>query len=285
MIKGNKKLFVLYALVVSFIVVLLFLFNPTSILIEPKITPLEFLQGKPYIVLFNGITVIVPTSTFFVYLLGVQILYFGVKLIKNNKNIWGISLIFWGIGTLLAGTSYQGLGYELKCDGNTYCEFTSGFELSYLFITAISISVMAIAFSRDFLDLSKQKALELYAKIALGIYTIILMLGSILENSLLISYEIFSLFFMPLFVVFFVINISNYRKEKDQLNKSFIKVWIFFLVVNVLYYVYYIPGFTESLYSNTGIWFSANDVLHIGLIFWFFYFQSKIIKHENLDNQ
>ncbi|HBG33324.1 MAG TPA: hypothetical protein DDW82_06400, partial [Acholeplasmataceae bacterium] len=107
------------------------------------------------------------------------------------------------------------------------------------------------------------------AKYALIVYTVLLVTGSILENRILISYEIFTVFFMPLFVVFFVINIMNYRKHQDQLNQSFIQLWIWFLIVNVAYYAYYIPGFTESFYENTGVYFSANDVLHIGLMGWF----------------
>lgn len=180
--------------------------------------------------------------------------------------------MFWGLGTLLAGTSYQGFGYELKCNGYPFCLFTSWFELAYLFLTAISIAIMAIAFAKDFLSKDKQKYLIGYAKIALVVYTIILVLGSIIENKVMISYEIFTLFFMPLFVVFFVINIIGYQKNKDHLNMSFIKLWILFLFVNVMYYAYYLTGLTEGIYIETGFWLSANDILHVGLILWFVYF-------------
>ncbi|MBN2299549.1 MAG: hypothetical protein JXC31_00010 [Acholeplasmataceae bacterium] len=258
-------------LVLSFVIVLvlLYLYMPTGILVEPMMTPSEYLNSIPHLIIFNQWVLIVPSSTIIVALLGIQITLIGYLLIKEHKILWGTSLLFWGLGTLLAGMSYQGFGYELKCAGNPYCLFTSWFELSYLFVTAISIVVMAIAFAKDFMSKLKQKYLIRYALVALVTYIILLVMGSILENRVLISYEVFTIFFMPLFVVFFIINIVNYRQHKDQANKVFIKLWILFLIVNVLYYVYYIPGFTESLYENTGVWFSANDVLHVGLIGWF----------------
>ncbi len=92
----------------------------------------------------------------------------------------------------------------------------------------------------------------------------------------MISYELFTVFFMPLFIVFFVINIRNYKNNKNRLDKSFIILWLGFLAVNLGYYAYYFLDFTSKLYTQTGIWFSANDVLHVGLILWFLYFQLKV---------
>jgi hypothetical protein len=264
-----KKNIIYLALIFMIVLILLYIFMPSGILVEPNITPAEYLNSIPYVTIFNRWIIITPLSTIIVYVLGIQIMLIGSLFIKNHQTVWGISLLFWGLGTLLAGTSYQGLGYELKCRDLIFCQFTSWFELSYLFVTAISIAMMAVAFAQEFLNKDHQKYLVRYAKYALIVYTVLLVTGSILENRILISYEIFTVFFMPLFVVFFVINIMNYRKHQDQLNRSFIQLWIWFLIVNVAYYAYYIPGFTESLYENTGLYFSANDVLHIGLMGWF----------------
>lgn len=278
MIKRQKKWILIGLGVYLIINLLLFVFMPSNILLDGNVTPAAFLEGRPSIELFNTWTIIVPSSTIIVYILGIQILYLGYLFIKDNQRVWGISLLFWGIGTILAGTSYQGLGYELKCDGNEYCQFTSWFELSYLFATAISISLMGFAFAKRFTTGKTLKYLKRYSEIVLFGYTGLLLLGSILENQLLISYELFTIFFMPLFVVFFIINIVNYKRNNNDLDKAFIILWILFLVVNIAYYAYYIPGITETLYTNTGIWFSANDVLHVGLIGWFLYFQLVIKK-------
>jgi len=254
------------------------MFSPSGVLSAPLITPTQFLEQRPSVSLFDIWIIIVPSSTIIVYVLGVQILYLGFTLIKSKQHVWGISLLFWSLGTLLAGTSYQGLGYELKCSGNEYCLYTSWFELSYLFTTAISISLMGLAFSKRFTLNSRQFLLKSYSGVALIVYTIVLLIGSIGEIRFLMSYELFVVFFMPLFVVFFVINIFNYYKNHNPLDKSFITLWILFLLVNIAYYGYYIPGFTQSLYENTGIWFSANDVLHVALIGWFVYFQFVVKK-------
>lgn len=279
-----KRLYVLAAVGVVLVLVVLAIFMPSGILLSPATTPAAFLATRPYISI-GDVTIIVPSSTVIVYLLGIQIVVLGYLLYHANKPLWGVSLFFWGLGTLLAGTSYQGLGYELKCDGNPLCQFTSWFELSYLFVTAISISLMGVAFAKDVLAKDQQKALMYYSYGAIGGYTILLVLGSIRNNAFLISYELFSIFYMPLFVVFFVINVRQYSRTKSTLNKSFITLWLLFLLVNILYYAYYLPSFTQTLYDNTGIWFSANDVLHIGLIGWFLYFQfyvqPKLIASKN----
>jgi len=264
----------IFGVIIIVVLVLLAIFMPAGILMDPLTTPAEYLASKPYITLFDSLTIIVPSSTIFVYLLGIVILYIGIRLIKLNRKIWGVSLIFWALSTILAGTSYQGLGYELKCKAFDYCIFTSWFETSYLFFTAISIAMLAIAFSKDFYNKSW---LIIYSKVVLIVYTILLLYGSIFEVYILISYELFTIFFMPIFLMLFIINIINYRRDHKPIDKYFIILWILFLIVNLSYYVYYLPGFTENLYNNTGIWFSANDVLHIGLILWFVYFNFKLV--------
>ncbi len=255
-----------------FILVLLGIFEPNGLLTDPAITSSDFLTERPHVTLLDRWIIIVPSSTIIVYLLGIQILLIGFKMIQNQERTWGASLVFWGIGTILAGTSYQGLGYELKCAGNNVCQFTDWFELAYLFSTAISISLMGFAFAKQFTTGRSQKRLKRYSEIALIAYTILLLLGSILEIQFLVSYELFTLFFMPLFVIFFVLNLRRYQRQKDDLNRNFVILWVLFLFVNVAYYAYYLPGFTQTLYETSDIWFSANDVLHVGLIGWFGYF-------------
>lgn len=279
----QRRTIMVVTLVGIIVLLLLGIFMPSDILLDPRITPAELLASKPY-VMIGSIVIVVPSSTIFVYLLGIQILILGYLFQKDKLMLWAYSLYFWGIGTVLAGTSYQAFGYELKCAGNEYCQFTSWFELSYLFVTALSITIMALAFAQTFLSGTSKQVLQVYPVVMMGVYTVLLLLGSVLSVQFLLSYELFTVFFMPLFVVFFVYNIIGYQKTKDALNKSFIVLWLLFLVVNVLYYVYYLPGFTESLYTETGIWFSANDVLHIGLILWFVYFQLRI-KFELIDHK
>ncbi|MBN2876418.1 MAG: hypothetical protein JXL85_02085 [Bacilli bacterium] len=273
----KKKFMVLLTMIsIVLILIVLSLFMPYGILLNPLITPAEYLSLKPNITVFHSLIIIVPSSTLIVYGLGILIIAIGCRLISKKQMTWGLSLLFWGVGTILAGTSYQGLGYELKCEGFEYCVFTSWFELSYLFFTAISITLMAIAFSRSILRPEYQKWMIYPVSIALVVYTTLLIVGSVTETYFLITYELFTIFFMPVFVVLFIINIFQFKKHRDALNRSFISLWLLFLLVNILYYVYYLPDITGILFRQTGIWFSANDVLHIGLIIWFVYFERRI---------
>jgi hypothetical protein len=41
-------------------------------------------------------------------------------------------------------------------------------------------------------------------------------------------------------------------------------------VTIVAYFLYYVLGISETLWAR-GIWFTKNDVLHIGLIVWMVY--------------
>ncbi len=251
----------------------LMLVFPLDLLLIPKITPLEYLATKQYIEL-GSIVLLVPSSTVIVYLLGIITIVIGLKLVnftETYKKYWGVSLILWGIGTILAGTSYQGLGYELKCSNQDYCLYTSWFELSYLYITALSITIMAYAVS---LKSMNKKFLSLYTKVTtIGfiIYSISLLSGVLFGIKLLVTYEWFLLFFLSYFVSFMVINFKGNKRVKNKLDKGLMNVWITMLLVNILYFGYFYSGLGETLFNEYNIWFSANDVLHVGLIPWMLY--------------
>jgi hypothetical protein len=267
----NKKRL---AIVLIALFLVLFAIFPVSILADPHITPSNYLDTIPYIKV-GSIILITPTSTIFVFLLGFITLYFGIKLYQkkdnHTKRLWGLSLILWGIGTILAGTSYQGLGYELKCRDQLFCLFTSWFELSYLFVTAISITVMAYAVSNR---LDHVKFRENYQKLSLYglfIYSFTLLIGVIFEIYFLITYEYFIAFFLLYFVSFFIINLKEYKRLHSLIDRKLIVFWLMLLMINILYFAYFYSGIAEILYLNHQIWFSANDVLHIGLIGWMTY--------------
>jgi hypothetical protein len=262
---------------------MLFFFMPESLLQLPKITPSEYLSSIPYIYLFHTDMILIkPSSTFFIYFLGIQTIVLGMSFLKDRQSDahlwWGLAMMFWGIGALLAGTSYQGFGYELKCNGYEYCLHTSWFELAYYYFTALSMSALGIAIAKTILPRDKQKFLFIYAKIAIVIYIILLLVGSIFQIRLLISYELFTIFFMPLYVIFFIYSVLLYKKKHDQLNQRLLVTWVLFLIVNVSYYIYYFLGIGDTIYLNTGVWFSANDVLHVLLICWMGYIQFHVKK-------
>lgn len=264
---------VLYGLLIGLVLGLLWIFMPDDVYLNPLMTPEAFLGSRPSLTLWNGTVLIVPSSSLIVLILGLQVLFLGGLFLKDAETLWGVSLLFWGVGTILAGISYQSFGYALKCDGHDYCLFTSWFELAYLFMTAISLSFMTFAFAKTFTTGAVFKGLVGYGKVALIVYPVILVLGAVMSNAVLLSYELFTVFYMPLFLVFFLLNGLNIKKTSHPLDQTFIRLWLLFLLVNVAYYVYLFAGFTPRLYAATGLWFSANDVLHVALILWFGYFQ------------
>lgn len=255
------------------VLVLLFLgiFQP-HLLQWPHLTPGAYLEQVPHLTLGSGLILTQPSSTFLVYFLGVEVVLLGISFLnmkaESRFRWWGISMLFWGVGALLAGTSYQAFGYELKCAGNPFCLFTDWFELAYYYFTAAALSSLGIAVAQTILEKKERKFLYYYAVLSFFIYVVLLMAGAAFDSRILLSYELFTVFFMPLFVVFFIYSVIKYRRQRDRRNKRLITTWLLFLVVNVSYYVYYFSGNAGVLYRHYHIWFPANDLLHLLLIFW-----------------
>ena len=121
-----------------------------KILYLPEITPLEWCESQPCIeiIIFSQTLIIVqPSSTIFVYMLGFLTITMGVLLVRKKPTQafvwwWGIALILWGIGAVLAGTSYQAFSYEIKCAGKLFCIWTSLWEIFYLIFSVGSVNAM-----------------------------------------------------------------------------------------------------------------------------------------------
>lgn len=262
-----------------FLILVVLLITFYSSFDEMKLTPLmtgeEFLDSQPYVVIGN-IVLTQPSSTVIVYALGIFIIMLGIRFLNKkedhiSRKWWGTSMIFWGAGAILAGTSYQAFGYQLKCVGVEYCNFTDWWEIMYLLLTAISIGMLVVAMSHCVAKGKTRKVMQLIAYISVPLYAVILTIGSIVPIKILVTYELFCVFFMPHFVVFFILSIKEYRTKKDVMNKRLIITWILFLLVNAAYYVYYWLGISEMLLNATSIWFNQNDVLHVLLLGWMIY--------------
>ena len=114
--------------------------NAESLLMLPLMIPDQFLSDMPYSTLSifgKDVILIQPSSTIVVYLLGLIMIAIGFYFLVTKKNqqsryYWAIGLILWGISAIVAGTSYQAYGYELKYRGLEHCLFASNFELAYM---------------------------------------------------------------------------------------------------------------------------------------------------------
>jgi len=237
-----------------------------------------WLESYPWVnIKFAGLNFILskPTSTFFIYFLGIITVLTGIYFIRKRDNQksrtwWGIGLILWGIGGLLAGTSYQAFNYELKCAGRETALWTSWFEVLYLLFQTFSVNALIIAVVNSSIEQAKRKFFYIYAVVNSILYTIILFSGAFIPDQFMVSFEMMVLFTMPGFIALFVINLKNYKKTKDIMEKKLMTVWLLLAVVLAAYFAYMFLGITDKLW-NKGIWFSDNDVFHIGLIFWIAY--------------
>lgn len=258
-------------------IILVIVFNNTgSLLMIPSTTPETFLSSVPHITItIFGETLILiePSSTILVYLLGLIMIGLGIGFLTTHRNnysrrYWGSGLILWGLGAITAGTSYQAFGYELKCYGRDLCQFTTGFELVYMLLTAYSINFLVAATGYTSVKEIGRKRLIRFAIIDSLAYSIFLLVGAIIPIRFMVSYEGFMVFIGGNFVLMFILNIRYYLTHRDQLNLSLTWLWVGFLIVNIGYFVALFSGFAAPLYAQYGIWFNENDTLHLLLILW-----------------
>lgn len=88
---------------------------------DPDLTPENWCMKQPCIkvgIAGKQLVISQPLSSLWVYLLGLFAIGGGLYFLhihhdQHSRLWWGLSLLLWGIGALLAGTSYQAFGYEI----------------------------------------------------------------------------------------------------------------------------------------------------------------------------
>jgi hypothetical protein len=196
--------------------------------------------------------------------------FFRIRNGQRSRFWWGIALLLWGLGALLAGTSYEAFSYAIKCAGRDACLWTSWWEIIYLLFSVWSIDAMTLAVAHSSADGRLRTGLSVYAVVNAALYFVIVMVGAFIPVKFLISFEFLLVVSVPGIITFFIIHGWRYARQKSQLDLIYLGTWIWLGITIAAYFLYLISGITASLWAK-GLWFSENDVLHIGLILWMLY--------------
>lgn len=269
-----------------------------ALLYKPLKTPEEWCKMQPCITIpffETSIIIVKPTSSFIVFFLGFQTIAIGIFLMIQGKREkshlwWGVALILWGLGALFAGMSYQAFSFMLKCSGRSFCVWTSWWEIIYLIFSVGSVDAMLISQAYSCVLPKNRKILLAFGLVSFTVYFSVVLIGAFIPIRFLISFELMVVFLIPNILFFLGLNLRRYRKNQNPMDKNLLLIWISLIVIIGLYFLYLILGITAYLWEY-GIWFSENDILHIGLIIWMFFILYTVKNHVvdlnrvNSDNQ
>ncbi len=255
---------------------------------EPTLTPENWCEFQPCVTIrlaSKNVVLTQPSSTLFVYLLGILTIGVGLHFWwlrgdQVSRLWWGISLMLWGIGALLAGTSYQAFGYQIKCAGQETCAWTSWWEVIYLMLQQVSVDTLLVALAYSCTEGTLQAVLLGYALISAVGYVILTFIGGIIPVKSLITFELMLWVSTPLFLIMFALSAWRYHTLGMTMDLAFVGAWVLLLLTLTAYWLYDKLDLTPKLWAKgKGIWFSQNDVLHIGLILWMIYIATVVAEH------
>lgn len=246
----------------------------TTLIYEPPLTPDAWLESHPYFQIGNLI-ISEPSSSIFIFLLAILYLYVAYLFFhshdgQQSRLWWGIFMLLFGLGAILAGVSYQAFSFEIKCRGYDYCLWTSWWEISYMICTVAGVGAAFIAVAYSVLSFKARSAWTAYALASTLIYIGVSFFGIITANRFLISFEMMIIFVLIGFIAIATNAVWKYRQDRNPLIMKILKVGVLLLTVIVIYFIGLISGYAEFLWAR-GIWFNANDLLHVLLFGWVLY--------------
>ncbi len=254
-----------------------------SIPTVPNQTPDEWLRMQPFTEISYGrihFILVQPSSTVFVYALGIIAIGAGFYFLRiwvghRSRKWWGIALLLWGLGALFAGTSYQAFSYEIKCAGQEFCSWTSWWEVIYLILSAASVDAMMVAGAFSCCTGKWRKVLIRYAILNISLYSIVVLVGAFSLTKFMISFELLLIVTAPNILLLFILSGWQYLKTRNTMDMALLITWLWLGLTIGAYFLYLIFGITDKLWEQR-IWFSENDVLHIGLISWMLYIAVRV---------
>ncbi len=242
-----------------------------ELLFEPLTTPRQWCEVQPCFEI-SGVTFTQPLGSSLVLLLALLWVVAGVHFwrirdAQRSREWMALALVLGGIGAGLAGTSYQLLGYELKCAGRDLCLWTNWFEVAYMMLQALSISAMLIAVAYAYTNGALRLWLVVYAIASAVAYTALATYGALAGTRVLISFELLMGFAAPCLLCILIIAAVRWWRGRDSTALAMIGAGVWLIVTFGAYAAYLLAGMTARLWDGgAGFYFSENDVLHVGMI-------------------
>jgi hypothetical protein len=242
-----------------------------QLLFEPPTTPEQWCEIQPCFEI-GGVTFTQPLGSALVYLLALLwvaggLYYWRIREGHRSREWMALALVLGGIGAGLAGTSYQLLGYELKCAGRSLCLWTNWLEIAYLMLQAASTSAMLVAVAHARTGGPLRSVLIAYAVANAVLFIALATYGAIAGTRFLISFELLMVFAAPGLLLILVIATVRWLRDRDGMDLAMIGAGVWLIVTIAAYTAYLGAGLTSSLWNGgAGIYLSENDVLHVGMI-------------------
>jgi len=259
-----------------------------ELLFEPLTTPEQWCEIQPCFEI-GGVTFTQPLGSILVYLLALLwiaggVYFWRIREGQRSREWMALALVLGGIGAGLAGTSYQFLGYELKCAGRDLCLWTHWFEVGYMMLQAASASAMLIAVATACTTGALRLGLVIYAVANTVAYIALATYGALTAAKALISFELLMLFAAPGLLLILVIAAVRWLRDRDSMDLALIGAGVWLIFTIAAYSAYLAAGFTLSLWKGgDGFYLSENDVLHIGMILFIAYLVA-VVAHRLRDN-
>ena len=247
-----------------------------ELLFEPPTTPEQWCEIQPCFEI-GGVTFTQPLGSILVYLLALLwiaggVYFWRIREGQRSREWMALALVLSGIGAGLAGTSYQFLGYELKCAGRDLCLWTNWLEVAYMMLQGASTSAMLIAIAYACTSGALRSCLVIYAIANSAVYLVLATYGALAGIRPLISFELLMVFAAPGLLFILVIAAVRWLRDQYSMDLALIGAGVWLIVTVAAYSAYLAAGLTASLWDHgNGFYLSENDVLHVGMILFITY--------------
>jgi hypothetical protein len=107
------------------------------------------------------------------------------------------------------------------------------------------------------------KVMAFFALASVALYVIVVVIGAFLAVEFRISYELLIFVATPSILIFFVLNGWRYYAFRDGMDLALLGRRTWLSITLGRYFLYRVRDITQELWAR-GVWFSENDVLHMG---------------------